>query len=110
MKQSARVTPNNWRSGAKLRGIVDLLGRRRAGGFAGEARDQLLEDAAAMLVIFKLIETGTSGREQNGVARLGAFAGQMDGAFERPSVFDGHSLVQVGGNFLRRGANQNHQV
>jgi hypothetical protein len=38
---------------------------------------KLLENAAAMLVVFKLIEAGTGRREQHGVARLRVFRAAM---------------------------------
>ena len=62
---------------ARHRLIPPDRGRRGLRRMRREHADQLLEDAAAMLVIFKLIEAGAGRRQQNGVARPRAFEGQL---------------------------------
>ncbi len=47
-----------------------------------ERANQFLEDASAVLVIFKLVKAGTGGRQENGIARPREFKGGGDGAVE----------------------------
>ena len=69
-------------------------------------RDQLLEHAAAMLVIFELIEARTRRREQHDVARPRALRRQLDGAVERAGVHARDGVAQIRGDLFRGRADQ----
>src|SRR5271155_2517103 len=88
---------------------LSCAGRRWAGGDCRALRqlvDQVFEDAAAVFVVFKLIQAGAGGREQNGVAGLGDLFGAVHGAFERFYKFQSYAAGDVAGDFVGGAANQ----
>ena len=97
IKHRARVTPNIFRSGCKLSGISSLSAfRRRAPRlqWLSSCDNKFLEHAAALLVIFKLIETRTCRREQDDISRLRELDGQLHGAVKRVRLTQGDALRQ----------------
>src|SRR5262245_1310222 len=59
------------------------------GGVVPKLMDELLEHAAAMFVVLKLIEAGAGGREQDDVAGMRRARCEFDGTFERAGGLDG---------------------
>ena len=60
---------------------------------------QALEDAAAVFVVFKLVEAGAGGGEQDHVARTRGGGGGADGFVERFAGVDGDDAAQLGLDF-----------
>src|SRR5579859_127717 len=92
-RHSPSVTPKSQRSLSVRLGIASPLSRgdgarSRAGLLFRQFVHELLEDAAAMFVILKLIEAGAGGREQNNVAGLRGARGDFDGALDGAGAFD----------------------
>src|SRR5271154_2420209 len=118
MKHSASVTPNNCRSGCKLRGIVEpfLTGNSSRCRFqivrsrsVLQLRDQLLENAAAMLVVLKLVKTRTGRREQDDIASPRAVCRDFNGTLHRSSALRRHSVPELPCDLLCCCANKQHQ-
>src|SRR5713101_316385 len=65
---------------------------------------QLLEDAAAMLVVLKLIEAGACRGKEHHVAGTRCMRGNFHGALDRSGALDGHAAGDLFFNFFRRGA------
>src|SRR5690348_4941259 len=102
-RQSVIVATNSQRSASALRSIrSDLASARmkRTRPFPDRA-DQFLENAAAMLVIFELIEAGARGRQQHGIALPCAFVRARDRALERAGAFERHRAAELRGDFFR---------
>ena len=66
--------------------------------------DELLEHAATMFIIFKLVEAGAGRREQHDIAGLRGARGDFDGAVERAGTFDSDAAGDLAFDFLRCGA------
>src|SRR5580658_10022962 len=57
--------------------------------FRLKSMDQILEDLAAMFVAFKLVEAGTGGRQQDGIAGLRVSMRKPQGGVERFRMLEG---------------------
>ena len=60
--------------------------------------DQILEDLAAMFVALELIEAGTSGRQQNGIAGLRVLMCKAHRVLERLRVLERDRAIQLFGD------------
>src|ERR1700736_6449103 len=106
IRQSASVTPNNFRSGWRVRGILIPSARRRPRPLTLPALDELLEDAPAVLEILELVEAGASRSEQNGVAGPRAFDRHSYRALERFRAVQRDRISQLRSDFFGGGADQ----
>src|SRR5690349_22714852 len=70
---------------------------------------KLFEDAAAVLVILKLVEAGAGGSEQDNIAGARGVSGGFDGAVEGSGLLDGHTASDLLFDFVRGGANQKRE-
>ena len=78
--------------------------------FLCEFTDDLLENAPALLVIFKLVKTRAGGSQQDGVARLRALRGHFYGSRHGTGVFYGNYSGELFINFFRRASDQQHHT
>src|ERR1700746_418334 len=62
-----------------------------------------------MLVILELVEAGARRREQNDVSCARGLRRNVDGALESPCALDGHAAINLAGDFVGGGANQQRQ-
>ena len=68
--------------------------------------NELLENAAAMFVIFKLVEAGACGREQDNVAGLRRARSDFHRAMQCPRTFDGDAAGDLAFDFLGGSADE----
>src|SRR5262249_24572029 len=100
-KHNASVAPESQRSFSRVFGTCSPSPfrappqRARARGSRGipllQLAHEFLENAATMLVVFKLIETGTGRREHPDIAGPGSRKRDFHGAFERSGALQGHA-------------------
>src|SRR4029077_11394580 len=74
-----------------------------------ECAHQLLEGAAAMLVIFKLIEASAGWCEEHRIVFSRALEGQLDRPIQCSSAHEKHSTVQLCGDFFLCGTNEQNR-
>src|SRR6266567_5516737 len=67
---------------------------------------ELLKDAAAVLIVLKLVETGACRRKQNDIARSRGVRGGLYGPLDRSSLFDSDTTGNLLLDFAGCGANQ----
>src|SRR5258708_16962036 len=112
-RHSPSVTRNSHLSFSKRLGIAFL----RVGcvlrivlwpGFVAalQLANELFENAAAMFVLLKLIETCASWRQQNHVARLSSTRRDLDRALQSPRAFDSHATRDLTFDLLGYRSNQ----
>src|SRR5580704_13125398 len=115
MKHSASVTPNNCRSGCKLRGIVGTFLERdfssrhpgcAAARFAPEPRHKLLENAVTVLVVFELVETGAGRRKKHHISGLRAFRSDLNSTANRARMLHRNGAFKLRSDFLCGSADQ----
>src|SRR5690242_17635955 len=111
-RQSVMVATNSQRSASALRSIRSDLAPARMQStrpFHNRA-DQFFENAATMLVIFELIETGTGRSQQHGIACTRAIVRERHGALEGSGALGRHRTAELGGNFFRSRADQQNEL
>jgi len=65
---------------------------------------KLFENAAAMLIVLKLVEAGARGGQQNNVSSARSVSGGVDGALESSGLLDGDAARNLLFDFVRRSA------
>src|SRR5580704_1301160 len=113
IRHRASVVPNIHRSVWIGRGMCfpENLSRGESGRvFFFKFTDELLEDASAVLVIFKLVEARAGGRQQHGVAGLRAPRGCLHGARQRPRALHGDDAAKLRFDLVRRAADEQRQA
>ncbi len=73
-------------------------------------RDQLFENAAAVFVIFELIEAGTGRGEQNRVAGLNVPRSDVQSLLQGSGIFEGDGIAEISGDFFGRFADKQREA
>ena len=74
-----------------------------------EFLNKLLEDAAAMFVIFELVKAGAGRREKNDVAGMRGVRSDFYGTLECTRAFDGDAAGDLAFDFLCSRANKQRE-
>src|SRR5215472_926309 len=72
----------------------------------GQGKHQLPKDAAAVLVVVKLVEAGAGRRQQHDIARGGGLKGLADRALDGAGAQQGRRSLDLRGDLIGGGADQ----